>query len=69
MSQDQVQSALLRIILVSLAGMVALALMSFWAAPAYVAGVQVSIDTLKELLLVSLGVKGGMAVPGAQRPQ
>lgn len=68
MSTEQVQTALLRIILVCLAGMLTLALLSFWVVPSYIAGVQVTFDTFKEILLVSLGVKGGMAVPGAAKP-
>jgi hypothetical protein len=67
MSNEQVQAALLRIILLCLAGMLALALLSFWVTPTYVPGVQVAFETFKEILLVSLGVKGGMAVPGSSK--
>jgi capsular polysaccharide biosynthesis protein len=63
MEQAQVQSALLRIVLVSLAGMLLLGVMSFWVSPSYAAGVQVAIDTFKEILLVTIGVKGGLAAP------
>ncbi len=68
MSTEEVQTALLRIILVCLAGMLLMGLLSFWMTPSYVAGAQVTFDTFKEILLVSLGVKGGMAVPGAAKP-
>ncbi len=58
-----ISSSLTKIVICSIVGVVVLGTLGYFVTPTYKEAVTTALETLKELLLFALGVKGGIAAP------